>query len=115
KWPRRLLLAGGLLALAIAGVYFWQQRASGEGAGDYRTATAERGDVRVSISATGTLGAISTVDVGSQISGLVTEVLADFNDTVSKGQVIARIDPSTFDAQIAQGNAAVQAAQASLA
>ncbi|QOW20915.1 efflux RND transporter periplasmic adaptor subunit [Lysobacter ciconiae] len=108
-------MAGGLLALVVAGVYFWQQRASGDGAGDYRTATAERGDVRVSISATGTLGAISTVDVGSQISGLVTEVLADFNDTVSKGQVIARIDPSTFDAQIAQGNAAVQAAQASLA
>ncbi|WP_228064497.1 efflux RND transporter periplasmic adaptor subunit [Novilysobacter avium] len=99
----------------MAGAYVWQKRGADAGAGDYRTATAERGDVRVGISATGTLGAISTVDVGSQISGLVTEVLADFNDTVSKGQVIARIDPSTFDAQIAQGNAAVQAAQASLA
>jgi len=104
-----------LILLVVAGAYVWQKRGADAGAGDYRTATAERGDVRVGISATGTLGAISTVDVGSQISGLVTEVLADFNDTVSKGQVIARIDPSTFDAQIAQGNAAVQAAQAGLA
>ncbi|WP_246606612.1 efflux RND transporter periplasmic adaptor subunit [Novilysobacter antarcticus] len=115
KWRGRLLLGVVVLAVAAAGVYLWQQRGVAAGEGGYRTATAERGDIRVSISATGTLGAISTVDVGSQISGLVTEVLADFNDTVSEGQVIARIDPSTFDAQIAQGNAAVQAAQASLA
>lgn len=115
KWRRPLLITGVVLLLAAIGVYTWQQREAGSSGSAYRTATAERGDIRVSISATGTLGAISTVDVGSQISGLVTEVLADFNDNVSKGQVIARIDPSTFDAQIVQGNAAVQAAQANLA
>jgi HlyD family secretion protein len=75
----------------------------------------ERGDIRVVISATGTLSAISTVDVGSQISGLVTEVLADFNDHVSEGQVLARIDPSTYEAQINQGSAAVASARANLA
>ena len=75
----------------------------------------ERGDIRVAISATGTLGAISTVDVGSQISGLVTSVLVDFNDHVGKGQVLARIDPSTYQAQIAQGSAAVGSARANLA
>ena len=113
---RRPLLVGiVVLAILAAGGYSWKMRSASAGASQYRTATVERGDIRVSISATGTLGAISTVDVGSQISGLVTEVLADFNDTVSKGQVIARIDPSTYDAQIAQGNAAVSAAQAGLA
>ena len=52
--------------------------------GAYRTATVERGDIRVAISATGTLSAISTVDVGSQISGQVTDVLVDFNDRVQR-------------------------------
>ena len=85
------------------------------GAGGYRTATVDRGDIRVAISATGTLSAISTVDVGSQISGQVTAVLVDFNDHVSKGQVLARIDPSTYQAQIAQGSAAVGSARANLA
>ncbi len=115
RFRRVLMYLVPLLLVALALTWFWQQRGAGDAAGGYRTATAERGDIRVSISATGTLGAISTVDVGSQISGLVTDVLADFNDTVTKGQVIARIDPSTFDAQIVQGNAAVQSAQASLA
>ncbi|OHE85273.1 MAG: efflux transporter periplasmic adaptor subunit [Lysobacterales bacterium RIFOXYA1_FULL_69_10] len=91
-----------------------EQRAEAAGSG-YRTETVERGDVRVSISATGTLAAISTVDIGSQVSGQVTEVLADFNDRVARDQVIARIDPSTFDAQIAQGDAGVRSARASLA
>ncbi|MGV8941643.1 MAG: efflux RND transporter periplasmic adaptor subunit [Lysobacter sp.] len=103
-----------LAGLAI-GAYIWNQRSAASTASSYRTATVEKGDIRVSISATGSLGAISTVDVGSQISGLVTEVLADFNDTLTKGQVIARIDPSTFNAQIAQGNAAINAARAGLA
>lgn len=115
KWRRPAIATVAALVLVAVGAYFWTQRDTASGGSEYRTAPVERGDIRVSTSATGTLGAISTVDVGSQISGLVTEVLADFNDTVTKGQVIARIDPSTYDAQIVQGNAAVQAAQASLA
>jgi pyruvate/2-oxoglutarate dehydrogenase complex dihydrolipoamide acyltransferase (E2) component len=81
----------------------------------FRTAKVERGDIRVAISATGTLAAISTVDVGSQISGQVTDVLVDFNDRVERGQVIVRIDPSTYQAQIVQGSAAVTSARANLA
>ncbi len=115
KWKRPLLITVVVLGLFAVGAYAWQKRGAGDSAGEYRTATVEQGDIRVSISATGTLGAISTVDVGSQISGLVTDVLADFNDSVRKGQVIARIDPSTYDAQIVQGNAAVRAAEAGLA
>lgn len=114
KNPRLLSAAAVLLVLLAAGGW-WQARGGAEAGSGYRTATVERGDIRVAISATGTLRAISTVDVGSQISGLVTEVLADFNDEVRQGQVIARIDPSTYLAQIEQGDASANAARASLA
>lgn len=101
-------------AIAIAtGAWLWSQRTAGD-EGAWRTTEVQRGDVRVAISATGTLSAISTVIVGSQISGQVTEVLADFNDQVRQGQVIARIDPSSYRAQIEQGTAQVESARASL-
>ena len=112
---RHAFTALGVLALLVAGGYAYQQRSAKDASGAYRTAQVERGDIRVTISATGTLAAISTVDVGSQISGQVTAVLVDFNDRVRRDQVIARIDPSTYQAQIAQGAAAVSSARASLA
>ncbi|MCC8364116.1 efflux RND transporter periplasmic adaptor subunit [Lysobacter sp. A6] len=111
---RSSALVLGLLAIGIAG-WWWSQRDAAAAVGAYRTATVESGDLRVAISATGTLAAISTVDVGSQISGQVTDVLVDFNDRVRRDQVIARIDPSTYQAQIAQGSAAVSSARANLA
>ena len=74
----------------------------------------QRGDIRVAISATGTLSAISTITVGSQISGLVTDVLADFNSPVKKGDILLKIDPSTYQAQIEQGSAQIASAQAQL-
>ncbi|MCM2336314.1 MAG: efflux RND transporter periplasmic adaptor subunit, partial [Pseudomonas sp.] len=114
-WIRRALVAAVVAAVAYGGYALFKQRGADAEAGAYRTAAVERGDIRVAISATGSLSAISTVDVGSQISGLVTDVLVDFNDRVAEGQVIARIDPSTFQAQIAQGSAAVASARASLA
>lgn len=114
-WPKRAAIAVAVLALAGVGWHFYSKRSAEEAAGAYRTAKIERGDIRVTISATGALSAISTVDVGSQISGQVIDVLADYNDHVTKGQVIARIDPSTYEAQINQGNAQVANARASLA
>ena len=81
----------------------------------FRTATVDRGDIRVAISATGSLSALSTVDVGTQVSGLVESVAVDFNDKVRKGQVIARIDPATVQARATQVGAALASAQASLA
>ena len=103
------------LVVIVGAAWLWHHHAQAAGSGGYRTARVDRGDIRVAISATGTLSAISTVDVGSQISGQVTSVLADFNDHVSKGQVLARIDPSTYQAQIAQGAAQVGSARANLA
>ena len=112
RWP----LAAGVVVLALAGAAAWHWGGGGErGAeGAWRTTAVERGGIRVAISSTGTLSAISTVTVGSQISGQVTDVLVDFNSEVSKGDVLARIDPKTYEAQIEQGNAQIASAQASL-
>lgn len=109
----RIGVIAGACVVAIAALWWWQHRAAASDEG-YRTIAVEQGDIRVAISATGTLSAISTVTVGSQVSGQVTDVLVDFNDKVTKGQVIARIDPSTYDAQIEQGNAQIASAQAQL-
>jgi HlyD family secretion protein len=109
---RAAAIAAACILVLLAG-WWWMHRTADD-AGGYRTTTVERGDIRVAISATGTLSAISTVTVGSQVSGQVTDVLVDFNDKVAKGQVIAKIDPSTYEAQIAQGNAQIASAQAQL-
>jgi HlyD family secretion protein len=109
---RAAVIAAACVLVLLAG-WWWTHRKADD-AGGYRTTTVGRGDIRVAISATGTLSAISTVTVGSQVSGQVTDVLVDFNDKVAKGQVIAKIDPSTYEAQIAQGNAQVASAQAQL-
>jgi len=112
---KTLSIAIVAVLVAAAGAWYLHQRQASADAGSWRTVEVEEGDIRVAISATGTLSAISTVVVGSQISGQVTEVLVDFNDKVEQGQVIARIDPSSYQAQIEQGSAQIASARASLA
>ncbi len=113
-WIRRGIAAVVVVALAAGAFVMFRKREAEAAAGTWRTVPVERGDIRVAISSTGTLSAISTVTVGSQVSGQVTDVLVDFNDEVKRGQVIARIDPKTYEAQIAQGNAQVASARATL-
>ena len=103
-----------LVVLALAVAWFWHRHQAADAQGGYRTEAVQRGDIRVAISSTGTLSAISTVTVGSQISGQVTDVLVDFNSHVKKGDVLARIDPSTYEAQLEQGNAQIASARAQL-
>lgn len=111
---RKIGIAVALVAVVGLGWYYWGQRNASSADGGYRTEIVQRGDIRVAISATGTLSAISTITVGSQISGLVTDVLVDFNSPVKKDQILARIDPSTYQAQIEQGSAQIASAQAQL-
>ena len=73
-----------------------------------------RGDIAEVVSATGTLEAVETVDVGTQVSGVVEEMSVDFNDIVKKGQVIARLDPSIIQTQIEQAEANVLRAETDL-
>ena len=71
----------------------------------YRTAPVERGEITATISASGTLNAVTTVQVGSQVSGKIKNLYADFNSRVEKGQLIGRIDPDTFEAKVNQAKA----------
>jgi len=116
RWCRRLIRVLGGLALGIAAagaVLAWK----GAGAPDvpqYKTQEAERGNLTVSVTATGTLNALTTVQVGSQVSGTIKALEADFNSPVKKGQLIARIDPDLFETKLAQAQADLQATQAAV-
>lgn len=103
--------AAGLAVLAVAAFYFWGGQAS---AAQYLTAKVERGNLRNTVTATGTLQAVTTVQVGSQASGTISALLADYNSVVKKGQVIAQLDPAVSKAQVDQARANLQQAQASL-
>jgi HlyD family secretion protein len=78
----------------------------------YLTAAVERGDLSTIIAATGTLNAVQTVEVGSQLSGQVAELLVDFNDEVRAGQPLARLDPRPFESEVREAEAALEAARA---
>ncbi|HYG12025.1 MAG TPA: efflux RND transporter periplasmic adaptor subunit [Pyrinomonadaceae bacterium] len=109
---RKLLIAVFAVALvALAGYSYW---GSGASAAEYMTAKVERGNLRNSVTATGTVQAVTTVQVGSQASGTISALYADFNSTVKKGQVIAQLDPSTTQAQVAQARANLIQARAGL-
>ena len=77
----------------------------------YRTAPVERGEIVATVSASGTLNAVTTVQVGSQVSGKIKNLYADFNSRVEKGKLIARIDPDTFEAKVNQAKADVDNAK----
>jgi HlyD family secretion protein len=107
---RRLAVVGLLVALvALGGVWFY---GSGANAAEYMTAKVERGNLRNAVTATGTLQAVTTVQVGSQASGTLSALYADFNSTVKKGQLLAQLDPSVAQAQVQQARANLAQAQA---
>jgi HlyD family secretion protein len=111
KRKRLLTVIAALAAVAIFATVFWKNKAD---ASDYLTARAERSSVSVTVSATGTLQAVTTVQVGSQASGSVAWLGADFNTEVKRGQVIARLDSTTFEAQIESARANVANAEAAV-
>src|ERR1041384_3137841 len=100
-----------LVCAGIAGFLLWGRKAA---ASDYITAKVDRGNVEVTVSATGTVQAVTTVQVGSQVSGTVEWLGADFNTQVKRGQVIARLDPAIFQAQVDNSRANVANAEAAI-
>ena len=102
----------GIVLVVAAGFAF---RSTQTSAASYLTAKVERGNLRNTVTATGTLQAVTTVQVGSQASGTISALFADFNSKVKKGQVIAQLDPSTTRAQVEQAKANLEQARASLA
>jgi len=95
------------LLIGVGGVAWLRSEKSPK----YRTAPVERGEITATISASGTLNAVITVQVGSQISGKIKHLYADFNSRVEKGQLIARIDPDTLEAKVNQAKADVDNAK----
>ena len=108
---RYIIVFAGMVLIVAAGFAFRSQQTS---AAQYLTAKVERGNLRNTVTATGTLQAVTTVQVGSQASGTISALFADFNSKVKKGQVIAQLDPSTTRAQVDQAKANLAQAQASL-
>lgn len=110
---KKLMLGGGFMAAVVfAGFYFWGGESSTP---QYMTARIERGNLRNTVTATGTLQAVTTVQVGSQASGTIAALYADFNSVVKKGQVVAQLDPAVSKAQVDQARANLEQARASLA
>jgi len=112
---KRLAVLVVLVAAAAAGGWYWVQSRNGDAEMKYRLAKVERGPIAAVVVASGTLNAVTTVQVGSQISGQVKEIFADFNTSVKKDQVIARIDPSTFELRVNQARADLDAAEGAVA
>src|SRR5215203_3245049 len=112
KKTRLTMGLGAILIVAFAGFAFWSNRAT---AAEYMSAKVERGNLRNTVTATGTLQAVTTVQVGSQASGTISALSADFNSVVKKGQVVAQLDPAVAKAQVDQARANLQQARASLA
>jgi HlyD family secretion protein len=100
-----------LLVLAGAGAYAWWKEPFRKPP-EYRLAKIDRGTITAAVSATGTLNPVVSVQVGSQISGQVKELYADFNSPVKRGQLIARIDPQSFQLRVNQAMADLEAARA---
>jgi HlyD family secretion protein len=101
-----------LAAIGGAGGAYYMRKGTKEP--EVRTAQISRGDIIDAVQATGTLEAVTTVQVGTQVGGIVQELYADFNDIVKKGQVIARLDPTILDTQIEQQRANVTRSEADL-
>lgn len=103
-----------VLVLTAAAVGAWRYAQAPSAESRYRLVRVERGDIRQAVSANGTLNPVVLVNVGTQVSGTVKRLRADFNDRVEAGQVLAELDPPLFQAQLAQSQANVANAKAAL-
>src|SRR5438067_2884876 len=109
---KRHWLIASLVVVAIA--LFAAFQFKGNDKPQYFTTKVDRGDIREVVEATGTINAVTTVQVGSQVSGTISRLNADFNSRVKKGQVVAQIDPSLFEGALLQARADLANAKANL-
>jgi HlyD family secretion protein len=112
---RRFLIIAIVVVVGVLVALFFLRRGKGGGAEPYRTEAIDRGDVTTTVSATGTVSAVTTVQVGSQVSGIVARLHADFNSQVKKGQLLAELDPTPFLQQVEQRRADVTKSQVDVA
>jgi HlyD family secretion protein len=108
---RILVLVALLAAVGIFTAFQMREK----GAPQYYTARVETGEIQQMVEATGTINAVTTVQVGSQVSGTISKLYVDFNSHVRKGQLIAQIDPPLFEGALSQAKADLENAKANLA
>ena len=108
------ITAGALGVITLAGTGWFYKRADGSEAPVYRIATIERGNVKPTVSATGTLSAVKTIQVGTQVSGQVAAIYADYNQHVRRGQLLASIDPALQNQAVEEAQAQLERALATL-
>jgi HlyD family secretion protein len=109
---KKIIIALIILILIVLGAFFLFKNDSRNQR--YVTQKADRGDIRSTVSATGTVNAVTTVSVGTQVSGTIKQLFVDFNSPVKKGQLLAQIDPASIEAQVAQASANLSLARANL-
>ena len=111
----KIQLTGGALGVAVlAGTGWYYKRADGSEATIYRTATIESGSVKPTVSATGALSAVKTIQVGTQVSGQIAAIYADYNQHVRRGQLLATIDPALQNQAVEEAQAQLERAQATM-
>ena len=109
---KKIYLVGAvILVLLLGGIYYYRSRSS---APKYISAAVKRGDIHASFQATGTINPLTTVPVGSYVSGTVLYIFADFNTRVQSGQVLAQLDPAIYEAQVTTARGNLQNAKANL-
>jgi HlyD family secretion protein len=112
---RRWLISAIVVVVVALVALFFLRRGKDDGGEKYRTEVVDQGNVAQTVSATGTLSAVTTVQVGSQVSGIIAALHADFNSQVKKGQLLAELDPTPFQQQVEQRQADVAKSQVEVA
>jgi HlyD family secretion protein len=109
---KKIIIGVSLVLVLLTGAFFFFQK--GNQSPKYRAEKVSRGDIKQTVTATGTLSAVVSVLVGTQVSGTIQKLYVDYNSIVKKGQILAQIDPSLFEAQVAQARANLEAARANV-
>jgi HlyD family secretion protein len=109
--PRAIVTAGLVLVAVLAALWLWSRESAPADAG-YLTEVADRGPIEVVVTATGAVNPVTTVTVGSYVSGPILELHADYNSAVTRGQLVAKIDPRPFQVKVLQADAGLANAKA---
>jgi HlyD family secretion protein len=111
---KRVVIAVAVLAAAAVAIAVVKRKDDTVPPSKYRSTVVDRGAINQTVTATGTINPVALINVGSQVSGTVAELNADFNDRVKKGQVLLKLEPTIFNAQVRQAEANIASARASL-
>src|SRR5258708_4579693 len=109
---RVLTIVAIVVAFALAGGGYWYWKQASQKEPEYRTAAVTRGDVIQTVTATGQMSPLTNVEVGSQVSGIISKLYADYNSRVTNGQVVAQLDPATYQATEAEAEGDLASAKA---